>query len=75
MHLLSSLGGGGKNFRKVFVCVWGGGKGGLGVSEIFILVEGGVISLGAGGGGGGSCNFEVKLNVHNTSIKSIFGIT
>ena len=70
MHLLSSLGGVVKISEKS-LCVCGGGGGGLGVSEIFILVEGGVISLGAGGGGG-SCNFEVKLNVHNTSIKSIF---
>ena len=43
-----------KNFRKVFA----GGEG----SEIFILVEGGVILLGGEGGGGGHVIFN-KLNI------------
>ena len=60
MHLLSSLGGGGKNFRKVFVCVWGGGRGAGGVRN-FYFGGGWGNFVGGGGRGGGSCNFEVKL--------------
>ena len=61
------LGAGGSKFQKSL----------LGASEILILVEGGILLGGkfVGGGGRGSRNFEVKIKLHNTSIKNIFGIT
>ena len=33
------------------------------------------VNFGGGGGEGASHDFEVKIKLHNTSIKSIFGIT
>ena len=46
------------------------------MSEIFILVGGGgLYCWGVNFIGGGSGNFDVKIKLHNTSIKSIFGIT
>ena len=61
------------------------GERGLKISEVF-PEEGGVRNFYFGGGGGlycwrvnfiggGSGNFDVKIKLHNTSIKSIFGIT
>ena len=53
-----------KNFRKVFAV-------GDQIKPFFSV---GVCCCG-GGGGEGLSKFEVNLKLHNTSIKSIFGIT
>ena len=52
-------GGGVNNFRKVFAEGWGGGGGG--VVRNFHIGRGHVV-------------LKLKLKLHNTSIKSIFGI-